>query len=411
MKIALVNDQYYAGGVEAVVRQLHRGLREAGHRSQLHVAWGKTYPKNDCIAPLYPRLLSRLDHSRFHDLVESMAPRALWTDRAFRKLASSSAQLVHIHHFHGDFASVESLAHVAHRKPVVWTFHNLWGITGGCIDPHSCRRYDDACGDCPSLGQWPLGNEDDTPASLAEKRQLLSGAPLTVVAPSSLAAEKIQTSQMGCAWRVVRIPTGIDPQQFGFERKHDPEFRKALGLDPDATIVLLVSHNFKDLGAAFEVMKETLAATDPQGLQIVVAGRSSIFAINRLPEEFSSVDCGYVEDRERMALLFEAADIFLFASADGNFPCSILEAMAAKCCVVATPTSGVGEQIQHRKSGFLAFRFSGPSLTEALAEALAHPEMRMNCGENARRRIEEEFSKDVMVSRHIELYQSLLADV
>ena len=44
---------------------------------------------------------------------------------------------------------------------------------------------------------------------------------------------------------------------------------------------------------------------------------------------------------------------FLFASPAENFPCVILEAMASACCVVATPTSGVTEQIEDgRNVGF-----------------------------------------------------------
>ena len=121
------------------------------------------------------------------------------------------------------------------------------------------------------------------------------------------------------------------------------------------------------------------------------------------------MDAGYVESRERLALLFEAADIFLFASAAENFPCVILEAMSAKCCVVATPTSGVTEQIQHRKSGYLGFSLSAASLADALNEALTNRDVRLNCGENARCRVEAEFSEEVMIARHLALYESLLA--
>ena len=408
MRIALVNNQYQLGGAETVMRQLHRGLRQVGVESRIHVAWGKTYPKNDFVSPFYPRLLSRLDYSRYHDLIETLAPRSLWTDRAFRKLGRGRTKIVHIHNFHGDYASIESLAYVARRRPVVWTFHAFWGITGGCDHPRKCLRYQDACGDCPNLGEWPVPEIDNTAEQLASKLQHLASVPLTIVAPSHHLAEKVQASPVGRQWQVVEIPNGVDPRQFGFERKRDPEFRKALGLDPEATLILIVNRNFKDPQKGFSMVLEALTGIDPKGIQIGVAGQNTIHAVNRIPEEFDVVDAGYIESRERMALLFEAADIFLFASPAENFPCVILEAMSAKCCVVSTPTSGVTEQIQHRKSGCLAFRLSGASLGEALNDALSHPNLRENCGENARCRVQEEFSEELMVARHIALYESLL---
>ena len=408
MKIALVNNQYQLGGAETVVRQLHCGLRKAGHDSRLHVAWGKTYPKGEFVVPFYPRLLSHLDMSRFHDIVDTLAPRTVWTDRAFRKLARSRSEIFHVHNFHGDYASIQSLAHVAHRKPVVWTFHAFWGITGGCDHPRKCMRYNEACGDCQHLNEWPLGEEDTTAEQLASKLEHLAPAPLTIVSPSQHLAEKVGNSQVGRQWRVVHIPNGVDPTQFSFARKHDPEFRKSLGLDPDATIVLIVNRNFKDPNKGFGLITEALSTVDPKGVQIVVAGQASIYAVNRIPEEFKVVDAGYIESRYQLAELFEAADIFLFASAAENFPCVILEAMSSKCCVVSTPTSGVTEQIQHRKSGYLAFSLSASSLADALNEALANPDVRLNCGENARCRVEAGFSEEGMIARHIELYQDLL---
>ena len=407
MRIDFVNNQFRLGGAEIVMRQLHQGLRGVGVESRIHVAWGKTYPKDEGVYPFYPRLLSRLDYSRFHDTVETLAPRPVWTDRAFRRLGRGRKKIVHIHNFHGDYASAESLAYVANRKPTVWTFHAFWGITGGCDHPRKCTRYLKTCGDCPNLGEWPLGDNDNTAEQLAAKFEHLRNAPLTVIAPSRHMAEKISASPVGLHWQVAHIPNGVDPRQFGFERKHDPEFRRALGLDPEALIVLIVNRNFKDPAKGFSMVLEALSCVDPQGIQIVLVGESSIYAVNRLPEEFPVVDAGYVASREELALYFEAADIFLFASPAENFPCVVLEAMSSKCCVVATPTSGVTEQLQHRKTGCLAFRLSGASLGEALNDAIAHPNLRVNCAENARAEIEREFSEELMVARHIALYESL----
>jgi glycosyltransferase involved in cell wall biosynthesis len=111
-----------------------------------------------------------------------------------------------------------------------------------------------------------------------------------------------------------------------------------------------------------------------------------------------------------MARLFEAADIFLFASPAENFPCVILEAMSAGCCVVATPTSGVTEQIKTDKTGFLAESLSGEALGIVFRDVLAHRELWKKTGDEARDFVEKEFSEKVMVDRHIVLYRQIMSN-
>jgi glycosyltransferase involved in cell wall biosynthesis len=408
VNILFVNNQYELGGAETVMRQLRDGVVRAGHRASVRVAYGKKYPPG--VTPLYPRLLSRLDHSRFHPVVARLFPRPRWTDARFRGLSSSKADLIHIHNFHGDYATPDSLAYLAARKPVVWTFHRFWGITGGCDHPRECRRYLAECGSCPLLGQWPIGDVDRTREELASKLEFLGPANLRIVAPSRFLAEMVRESKVGRCWKVDTIPNGVDPSQFGFRRKRDPAFRRDLGLDSDAVTILVVNRNFQDPLKGHEVVEQALKKLAPRGAQLVLAGLNSEWAAARLPESLRTVAVGYVSSRDRLAALNEAADVFLYASPAENFPCVILEAMSAQCCVVATPTSGVTEQIRNGETGFLADAIAGDSLAEALGAALANPSRLVEVGRAARARVEAEFSEQVMVDRHLELYATMIGE-
>ena len=409
LNIAFVNNQYQLGGAETVVHQLRAGLAQAGHVSHLHVAQGKTYPVNDGVVPLYPRWLSRLSHSRAHPLVERLFPRGPWTDRAFRQLANDSADLIHVHNFHGDYARVPSLAGLARAKPLVWTFHAFWGITGGCDHPKSCERYQGACGQCPQLGKWPLGRVDRTADQLQQKLRWWAGLPLHVVAPSRHLAARVRASQVGRGWHVHHIPNGVDPARFSFARKRDPQFRASLGLRPASTVILVANRNFRDAEKGFPMARQALEMMPSGPVQVVLAGLESDWAAAQLSPQAECLSLGYVASRQKMAELYEAADIFLFASQAENFPCVILEAMSAKCCVVATPTGGVVEQIEPGRTGLLAGHISGKSLGLSLREALAAPEQCRIYGEQARREVEAHFSEERMVQRHLDLYARMIS--
>ena len=374
---------------------------------QLCVGHGKTYP--DDVRPLYPRLLSRLGHTRLNSVVDGLFPRAAWTDRAFRRLADTDFDVIHVHNFHGDYASVESLGWLARRKPVVWTFHAFWGITGGCDHPRDCARFNQACGDCPQLGVWPIGPRDDTSEQLQRKKACLSDAPLRIVAPSQFLAGTVKTSLVGRRWPVHHIPNGIDPSRFSGTRKADLGFRAGLGLRPGKTAILVVNREFRDPNKGFPMVREALAAGIPPEYQVVLVGRNSAWAAAQLPAELDVLDAGFVADRAALAGWYEAADIFLFASQAENFPCVVLEAMASECCVVATPTGGVREQVETGVSGVLADAISGPALATTLKAVVGDAAMRRELGARARDRTEVLFGEDRMIEAHVALYRSILA--
>jgi glycosyltransferase involved in cell wall biosynthesis len=406
MKLGFVNNNYQFGGAETVVRQLHFACRKV-HKSFLFVADGKTFPRNLGVVPMYPRLLSRLDQSRFHAFVQRWAPRYAWTNRSIRKLAHSSLDLVHVHNFHGIYASIESLGYLAAHKPLVWTFHRFWGITGGCDHPGECTRYLEMCGRCPRVDEWPICGADNTAEQLQQKLEYLANAPIHIVAPSRHLAQKVAKSPVGKNWQVTHIPNGVDPDQFSFSRKHDAAFRDSLGLRATSIVVLIVNRDFRDSLKGFETIESALKRTDPTEVQFIFAGMNSDWAIRQLPGHFSCLDKGYLSSRTKMAELYEAADIFLFASPRENFPCVILEAMSAKCCVVSTPTDGVVEQVENGVSGFIADSFSSQDLANILMAAISSPGSLAKFGNAARERVQKEFTEQQMIESHLKLYEEL----
>jgi glycosyltransferase involved in cell wall biosynthesis len=376
------------GGAETVVHQLWSRIPNA----RLLVAESSSFQAE----VMYPHLLSRLNHSRLHTLVEKWFPTFDWAHRRFSRLSKDPADIIHIHNFHGSYASVEALAGLARTKRVVWTFHGLWGVTGGCDHPKGCRRYLEKCGSCPQLGLWPIGNVDRTAEELSRKITALARLPLHVIAPSEYFYDTIRNSQVGKEWIVHHIPNGIDAKKFQPAQNGSGTVK-----------ILIVNRNFQDPHKGFAMIQETLNLTNPKRLELTFVGLNSGWAIEQLREGFRARDFGYITDQEILARLYGESDIFLFASPAENFPCVILEAMASGCCVVATPSGGVVEQIADGENGFLAAAISGEALATALARALESRKEISGLGQHARRTVIERFSEDTMIESHLRLYRGL----
>jgi glycosyltransferase involved in cell wall biosynthesis len=390
MEILLVNNQLRLGGAETVLHQLQS--RIPGTR--LLVAEALDFGSE----VMYPRLLCRLNHSRFHNAIEKAFPRFEWTNRCFARLRGDPADIIHVHNFHGDYASIETLAELAALKRVVWTFHGLWGVTGGCEHPKRCRGYLGECGHCPQLGLWPIGNVDRTAQELSRKITVLAGLSINVIAPSKYFCDTIQTSRVGKDWKVHHIPNGVDAKKFIPAQARSQRLK-----------ILIVNRNFVDPHKGFGMVKEALDLVKPDQVELTFAGSNAGWAASQIKKAFPTRALGYIADRQRMAQLYGQSHIFLFASPAENFPCVILEAMASACCVVATPSGGVVEQIEDGEDGFLATEISGSSLATALDRALLSQDQISVIGQNARKKVIEKFNENAMIDAHLQLYQSLIS--
>lgn len=408
MNIAFVNNRNQLGGAETVMHQLHRGCLARGHQSEIYLGEYSegNLPKH--VHPLFPRTLQKLYHSRLHRWTSRFINPATYVNEAFGNLGSRGHDIVHLHNFHGIYASMDSLAKLARSVPLVWTFHRFWGVTGGCDHPGECRRYLESCGACPRVNEWPIGGIDNTAAQLQEKRRLLATAPLTIVAPSHHLAKVVRESPIGANWRVEVIPNGVDPAEF---QPLDPERQKGraeFGLSLKKKVVVAVNRSFSEPLKGGDILAAAITQLDFSRAQVVLVGGDTAPLLARLPAHADVVTLGYVRDRRRLAALLGASDLFLYASPRENFPCATLEAMSAGCCVVSTPTDGVLEQIRDGVEGLFAPDFSGNGLAQAANRMLQQPEALRKFGEAARQRLMSDFSEDTMVSHHLRLFQETI---
>jgi len=409
MNIAFVNNHFQLGGAETVMRQLHQGLIDNGHLSTILVAEGRDYPMRPDVIPLYPKLLSKLQYTRFNGICSRLANRAKWTDRAVSRLTRSRYDLIHVHSFHGIYASIKTFADLVSAKPLVWTFHRFWGVTGGCDHPFNCNKYFTGCGTCPQVGNFAVGHTDRTAEEWLTKFRLLRILPLTIVAPSHHLANIVRSSPIGNLWNIVTIPNGIDSSKFRLDRKSSPTFKARLGLSPDKIILLFTNRSFKDPIKGWPTIRDALRKLTPDGIQVVLVGNDATWAKEQLPSPWDIVAYEYIDDRTHMACIYESSDIFMYSSSGENFPCAILEAMSSGCCVVSSPVDGVLEQVESGISGLISNDLSSQSLAASLHYAIENPERVAQLGVYARQRVISLFSESRMVDQHLSLYSHILS--
>ncbi len=107
---------------------------------------------------------------------------------------------------------------------------------------------------------------------------------------------------------------------------------------------------------------------------------------------------------DRKTAAFQDADVFCLPSHHENLPVAILEAMAARLPVVATPVAGIPEEVDDGTTGLLVPPGDRAALEAALARLLDDRPLAARMGAAGRARAEAVFDNEVVVTRLKELW-------
>lgn len=164
----------------------------------------------------------------------------------------------------------------------------------------------------------------------------------------------------------------------------------------------------KGIQDLLEAMPAVLASVPD--CTLVVAGSGQVARFRALARQLGVEHAvefpGWVEGNLKADLLASAA-VFVLPSHIEAMPMSVLEAMAYGLPVVATTVGGIPQAVRNGTDGLLFQAEDRAALASALIRVLSDVEFRRELGANARVRVQENFSTDLIVPR----LQALWLDV
>ncbi|TDJ36567.1 MAG: glycosyltransferase family 1 protein [Gammaproteobacteria bacterium] len=112
--------------------------------------------------------------------------------------------------------------------------------------------------------------------------------------------------------------------------------------------------------------------------------------------------------RENLDDFLACIDLLVHPATQEGLGVAMLKAAAAGVPVLAFDTAGSREAVAHGKTGVLVPCEDVATLQKAIAVLIDEPGMRHEFGAAGRQRMQDEFSMDTMVGRHIKLYESVI---
>ncbi len=213
--------------------------------------------------------------------------------------------------------------------------------------------------------------------------------------------------------RVVEIPFGVDVARFSPGRAS--EIRRRHGIDEAIPLVLFVggldnAHAFK----GFPVLLEALEAIAGYPWEALIVGdgdlRESFETMTRVSQVSKRVHFAGRVLAQELPEYYRAANVHVFPSVDRSeaFGLVVLEAAASGVPSIVSDLPGVRTNVLHEQTGLIVPPGQVPPLAGALKELLSNLSITEQLGAQARRRIEQEYTWDMMVDRLEDVYRRLV---
>ncbi len=114
--------------------------------------------------------------------------------------------------------------------------------------------------------------------------------------------------------------------------------------------------------------------------------------------------------RDNIGELLQVIDVVVFSSLYEGLPIALLEAMAARRCLVVTDIPGNLDAVSHGREALVVPAASVEPLADAMQLATDDDTLRQRLGEAAGQRFIEGFTAQRMVQRYADLYRQVLAE-
>lgn len=291
-------------------------------------------------------------------------------------------------------------------KPIVWTMHDMWCMTGICHHALECRNFTGECGNCMFLGNNAYPN-DLSRKIWRKKKKAYGETRISFIAVSNWLKEQAMQSSLlrdsdveviHNAFPIETFPTEINADSIPFE------------LNSDTNYILMgaarLDDHIKGLNYAIEALN-ILFDERPE-----VANSSQVLFFGNLRDENALNDLrfpyrhlGMIKDQAIIRKLYATGKIVLSSSLFETLPGTLIEGMATGCIPVTFDRGGQRDIIEHKRTGYIARFGDTRDLANGIRWALHTKVDRKQMHDDIGRR----FSSSTIAARYIELFNRLLA--
>ena len=310
------------------------------------------------------------------------------TEKLIKKIEEYKPDLIHLHNLHGYYVNIEMLFSFLkqYNKPVVWTLHDTWSLTGYCpiLDYYDCEKYKTECENCPCGFVYPFSLfKQNVRKEYRRKKELFNSLEnLTIVTPSRWLKDLVASSFLK-EKTIQVINNGIDLSSFYPSKEKNKRF----------TALAVAGWWTKDRG--LEEMNKLIPLLN-KDIEVIAVGTDSDKIKNCRTIK-------HTDSKKELIDLYSSSHILLMPTLEDNFPTVNMESLACGTPVITYNTGGSPEIIDE-KTGIVVEKGNYRKMAEEVNALSNHyvfkPE---DCFERSK-----QFASSHMVMNYNRLYKNIL---
>lgn len=404
MKILQIDVSVNIGSTGKIAEEI--GLKIIENGGESFIGYGRHFrPSRSETIKIGNRLdqAFHLLQTRFFDRHALASAKA--TETFIDKIREINPDIIHLHQIHGYFLNIEKLCEFlkVFGKPLVWTFHDCWAITGHCgyFSPANCEKWKTECHSCPQLSSYPASYFiDNSKNNYRIKKSLFSDLPKLTIVPVSYWMESVIKESFLKRHQTQVIYNGVDLDVFKPRDAGKLRIKYNLGNKKIILGIAAIWSELKGLKAFIELAKNHF----DNRTVIILLGLTEK-QIRSLPENIIGI--GTIENVDELAEFYSLAEVFVNPSIAESFGLVTAEALACGTPVVAYNVTATPELVKEG-TGFVVEKNDISMLHSSIVKI-------MNAGKtqyaaDCRKTAETFFNKKTQYKKYIELYDSLLAE-
>lgn len=310
----------------------------------------------------------------------------------------ANSDIIHLHLLHNTNFDILHLPFLSTLKPVVWTLHDPFALSGHCIYHGECEKWKSMCLDCKHLDAPFTRNKDTSCIEFYEKQYAIQNSNIQAIVASKWMYEKVMSSPIWKGKTVHLVPFGVDHAIFSpSDTRHA---RMKLGIPEDSVVLFArTQRHFKGLTIIKEVC-DKLASQ--KNIILLTVGENNL--LPNLPSSIIHKQYGWVTDDLLLATLYQACDIFLMPSEQEAFGMMAIEAMSCGKMVLAldTPMSALPSVINAPHCGIAKQK---ASYVEEVIRLLDHPDEILYRGQKSLEYAKINYNYETYINRIIDVYK------
>jgi glycosyltransferase involved in cell wall biosynthesis len=408
MKVLTVNFSGSRGGASIAARRLHQALLDEGLQSEL---WCARDPDDvHEVRVLHTSFQKKLNSAK-NILVQKLVRRMGYNEeRSFnffrtpliQQINASDADVVHFHWINAEMVRIEQLKGL--KKPVVWTFHDMWPFCGAEHYTDD-TRYE--------IGYSRARFIDVDRWVFRRKVRAWRALRIHIICPSNWLGSCVKRSALMHASPVSVIPNCLNMDRFKPVGESDRKtIREKFGISEEKRVLLFGAVNAKDVRKGGDLIAEALSLlADKEKYVVVVFGHGNFENMGGI----ETICAGTVSGDAALEELYSCADLFCIPSRQDNLPNTILEALSCGVPAVGFYIGGLPDLIDDRENGRLVAPFDTKAYALAIAWCFSDGSQdesgnRMKkLRKKARLKAEQSYAPDIVVEQVRSVYRQVLS--